>query len=33
MVIPSDSWWELAIGVIGAVLGWLTRHFSGPRNP
>lgn len=32
MVIPAEGWWELAIGVLGAVIGWITRHLTGNRN-
>lgn len=26
--IEPSSWIELVIGVVGAVVGWLSRHFG-----
>lgn len=28
MAVDSGSWVELVIGVVGAVVGWLSRHFG-----
>lgn len=27
------NWGELATGVLGVLLGWLTRHYSGRKGP
>jgi len=28
----AETWAELIAAVVGAVLGWFSRHFLGPRN-
>lgn len=30
MDFGSWNWQELVVAVISTVLGWLTRHFTGP---
>lgn len=28
----SEMWTELIAGVVGALLGWFTKHFGSKRN-
>lgn len=30
-MIMSPEWAELLAGIIGAILGWIARHFGPPR--
>lgn len=32
MTLHGHEWADLISGVLGAVIGWLARHFSSPRT-
>lgn len=29
MQVLDPTWSELIIGIVGAILGWFTKHFTG----